>query len=57
MEYNTCFMAGGALVGIVAAFTAFSGDEPRATALLLPSGFVRGVLAVVLSSVVLSLAA
>jgi len=50
-------LAGGALVGITAAFTALSGTEPRATAQLLPIGFVRGVLAVVLSSVALSLAA
>lgn len=49
-------LAGG-LVGLIAAYTALSGTEPRATAQLLPVGFVRGVLAVILSSVVLSLAA
>lgn len=50
-------LLGGGLVGLTAAYTALSGAEPRATAQLLPVGFVRGVLAVILSSVALSLAA
>lgn len=50
-------LLGGGLVGLIASYTALSGAEARSTAALLPVGFVRGVLAVVVSSVVLSLAA
>lgn len=50
-------LLGGGLVGLTAAYTALSGAEARSTAALLPTGFVRGVLAVIISSVVLSLAA
>ncbi|MBY0336932.1 MAG: ABC transporter permease [Acetobacteraceae bacterium] len=47
----------GALVGVTASHTALSAEESVATADLLPTGFVRGVLAVVVTSALMSLAA
>jgi phospholipid/cholesterol/gamma-HCH transport system permease protein len=46
----------GGLVGVSAAHTALTAPEDRSTAQLLPSGFVRGALAVLLASAMLSLA-
>lgn len=46
----------GGLVGVSAAHTALMAPEERSTAQLLPTGFVRGALAVLLASALLSLA-
>jgi phospholipid/cholesterol/gamma-HCH transport system permease protein len=47
----------GGLVGVIAAASPLAAEEPRPAAVLLPEAFVRGVLAVVLVSVLLGLAA
>ncbi len=46
----------GGLVGVTAAHTALGAAAERSTAQLLPTGFVRGALAVLLASALLSLA-
>jgi phospholipid/cholesterol/gamma-HCH transport system permease protein len=47
----------GALVGLTACITGLTARPGDDTALLLPRGFVRGVLAIMVASLVFSLAA
>jgi phospholipid/cholesterol/gamma-HCH transport system permease protein len=47
----------GGLVGVSASHTALTAPDERSTAQLLPTGFVRGALAVLLASALLSLVA
>jgi phospholipid/cholesterol/gamma-HCH transport system permease protein len=55
--FPTKLLVLGGLVGVTACFTALSAEESVATAELLPAGFVRGVLAIVVTSALMSLAA